>query len=232
MPIVAPANVAEYLEFGLYGWALSRYSGKWVGLTALSEVVESGATVDLDAIAARVDAWRDADAVHAATGYTRVRPMGCTTAGPTCRRSRIESRLQDKLDRGARLRARQQHRPRRSSRARMRRSASSPPARRTTTSWKCCGGWTSRPKRSRAHGVRIYKLGLTYPIEPTRMRDVRAAACARLLVIEEKGPVVEGQLRDLFYNAPAERPLMRRQAATRDGAAAGVRRSASCGRRA
>src|SRR4029077_13385855 len=64
MPIVAPANVAEYLEFGLYGWALSRYSGNWVGLTALSEVVESGATVDLDAIAARVDAWRDADAVH------------------------------------------------------------------------------------------------------------------------------------------------------------------------
>ena len=68
MPIVAPANVAEYLEFGLYGWALSRYSGNWVGLTALSEVVESGTTVDLDAIAARVDAWRDADAVHAATG--------------------------------------------------------------------------------------------------------------------------------------------------------------------
>ena len=39
---VAPANVAEYLEFGLYGWALSRFSGNWVGFTALSEVVESG----------------------------------------------------------------------------------------------------------------------------------------------------------------------------------------------
>lgn len=34
MPVVSPANVAEYLEFGLYGWALSRYSGNWVGLTA------------------------------------------------------------------------------------------------------------------------------------------------------------------------------------------------------
>ena len=58
MPIVAPATVGEHLEFGLYGWALSRYSGNWVGLTSLSEVVESGATVDLDAIHARMAAWK------------------------------------------------------------------------------------------------------------------------------------------------------------------------------
>src|SRR6185369_15660937 len=38
-PVVSPGNVAEYLEFGLYGWALSRFSGNWVGFTALSEVV-------------------------------------------------------------------------------------------------------------------------------------------------------------------------------------------------
>ena len=56
MPIVAPANVAEYLEFGLYGWQLSRFSGNWVGMTALSEVVESGATVDLDLVNARMAA--------------------------------------------------------------------------------------------------------------------------------------------------------------------------------
>ena len=47
VPTVSPGSVAEYLEFGLYGWALSRFSGAWVGLTALSEVVESGATVDI-----------------------------------------------------------------------------------------------------------------------------------------------------------------------------------------
>jgi indolepyruvate ferredoxin oxidoreductase len=50
MPLVHPANVAEYLEFGLYGWALSRFSGAWVGFKAISEVVESGMTVDLDAV--------------------------------------------------------------------------------------------------------------------------------------------------------------------------------------
>ena len=93
MPIVAPANVAEYLEFGLYGWALSRYSGNWVGLTALSEVVESGATVDLDAIAAHVDAWRDADAVRAATGH-RAPADGLHYRWPDLPSLRIEARLQ------------------------------------------------------------------------------------------------------------------------------------------
>nr|HMQ71283.1 pyruvate ferredoxin oxidoreductase [Rubrivivax sp.] len=50
MPALAPADVGEILEFGLYGWALSRYSGGWVGLATPSEVVESGCTVDLDRI--------------------------------------------------------------------------------------------------------------------------------------------------------------------------------------
>src|SRR5476651_2005262 len=69
MPVLAPASVAEYLEFGLYGWALSRFSGNWVGFTALSEVVESGSTVDLDETNACVAAWKDAVAVAAETGF-------------------------------------------------------------------------------------------------------------------------------------------------------------------
>src|SRR5438132_3020709 len=44
MPIVNPANIAEVLEFGLYGWALSRFSGAWVGLIAISETIDSGST--------------------------------------------------------------------------------------------------------------------------------------------------------------------------------------------
>jgi indolepyruvate ferredoxin oxidoreductase len=54
------------------------------------------------------------------------------------------------------------------------------------------------------HGVRIYKLGLTYPIEPTRMQEF-VRGLKEVLVIEEKGPVVEDQLRSMFYNAPSGR---------------------------
>ncbi|CAB3773102.1 hypothetical protein LMG29542_07099 [Paraburkholderia humisilvae] len=35
MPIVNPSNVADMLQFGLYGWALSRFSGTWVGFKAI-----------------------------------------------------------------------------------------------------------------------------------------------------------------------------------------------------
>jgi indolepyruvate ferredoxin oxidoreductase len=42
-PVLSPGSVADLIRFGLYGLALSRYSGAWVGFCALSEVVESGA---------------------------------------------------------------------------------------------------------------------------------------------------------------------------------------------
>ena len=47
MPTLHPASVAEYLEFGEYGYALSRFSGMWVGFKAVSEIVESGVSVEL-----------------------------------------------------------------------------------------------------------------------------------------------------------------------------------------
>ncbi len=48
MPILHPANVAEYLWLGLAGIAMSRFSGCWVGFKAITEIVESGASVSLD----------------------------------------------------------------------------------------------------------------------------------------------------------------------------------------
>ena len=47
MPVVSPASLAEYERFGLWGYALSRFSGCWVGFKAVSETVESGASVDV-----------------------------------------------------------------------------------------------------------------------------------------------------------------------------------------
>ena len=47
MPNLNPASVAEYLQFGLYGIALSRFSGMWVGFKAISETVESAMSIEL-----------------------------------------------------------------------------------------------------------------------------------------------------------------------------------------
>ena len=197
MPVVAPANVAEYLEFGLYGWALSRFSGNWVGFTALSEVVESGSTVDLDETNARVAAWKSAADVAAATGF--VAPAdGLHYRWPDLPSLKIEQRVHAKLD-AVRAFARVN--------AIDRDIVVAP---RASVGIVTCG---------KAHfdllevfrrldipldalaaaGVRIHKIGLAYPLEPTRM-DAFADGLDEILVIEEKAGLVEQQLRDQFYN--------------------------------
>ncbi len=48
IPVVYPANVEEFFEFGLFGWALSRYTGLWCGFKSINETVEQTATVDIN----------------------------------------------------------------------------------------------------------------------------------------------------------------------------------------
>jgi len=206
MPVVAPANVAELLEFGLYGWALSRYSGAWVGMTALSEVVESTGTVDLDAVNASVATWADADGVAQQTGH--IAPAdGLHYRWPDLPSLRIESRLAEKLAAVAafaRVNSIDKH------------VIQSPHARLGIIT---CGKahldlmevlrrLQVSPQTLADIGVRLYKVGLSFPVEPTRMQAF-ANGLQELLVVEEKGAVVETQLRELFYNAPtAQRPVI------------------------
>ena len=48
MPIVSPAGVQEIIDYGIYGWALSRFSGLWVGLKTMKDTVEATAVIDGD----------------------------------------------------------------------------------------------------------------------------------------------------------------------------------------
>ena len=48
MPIVSPAGVQEVMDYGLYGWALSRFAGVWVGLKTMKDTVEVTSVVDGD----------------------------------------------------------------------------------------------------------------------------------------------------------------------------------------
>ncbi|MBD9667173.1 indolepyruvate ferredoxin oxidoreductase family protein [Variovorax sp. VRV01] len=206
MPVMQPASVAEYLEFGLYGYELSRYSGAWVGMAALSEIVESAGTVDLDAVNARVAAWADADAVRAATGHAAP-PDGLHYRWPDLPSLRIESRLEDKLAAVAafaRCNSIDRH------------VIVSPHAK---VGIVTCGKahhdlmevlrrLELSPEQLARAGVRLYKVGLSFPLEQTRLKAF-AQGLGEILVVEEKGAVVETQLRDIFYNAPADaRPVL------------------------
>ncbi len=192
MPVLSPANLSDLVEFGLYGYALSRFSGGWVGLTALSEVVESAATVDLDAVNARVATW-------AAPEGHPVPEGGLHYRWPDLPSLAIEQRAHAKLAAVAAF-------------ARVnsidRLLIPAPVARvGIVTAGKAHYDFLEVLRRLEiglddlaAAGVRLYKLGLTYPIETTRMREF-ASGLEQILVIEEKGPVVEQQIKQLLYHA-------------------------------
>ncbi|MES1164057.1 MAG: pyruvate ferredoxin oxidoreductase, partial [Rhizobacter sp.] len=204
MPILQPANVAEYLEFGLYGYELSRFSGAWVGMAALSEVVESAGTVDLDLIGARVAAWGDAETVRAATGH-QAPADGLHYRWPDLPSLTIEQRLHAKLD-AVRAFARVNSIDRHIVECDHATVGIVTAGKAHDDFMEVLRRLNISQENLALHGVRIDKLGLTYPIEPTRMREF-ARGLKEILVIEEKGAVVEEQLRTMFYN-DAVRPAI------------------------
>ncbi len=205
LPVLAPADVADMVEFGLYGYALSRYSGAWVALAAPSEVVESGVTVDLDRINARMAAWQDAASVQRLTGH-QPPADGLHYRWPDLPSLRIETRLVDKLAAVAAF-ARVN---------RIDRDIIAAPAARVgiLTAGKAhhdvmevLRRLAITPEQLAAAGVRLRKLGLVYPIDTEGARDF-AAGLDEILVIEEKAGQIENQLRQLFYNQPVRPRLL------------------------
>ncbi len=200
MPVLSPASVAELIEFGLYGWALSRASGAWVGMKAISEVVESAASVNLDAIVDGVaePVPEDFFVGDRSLGSLHLRPDDIPSPS-------IEARMAMRLEAVrafARIRS-------------IDRIVADPLRARVgiVTCGKAHRDLLEALRRieltlddlARA-GVRVYKIGLAYPIEPTRALAF-ARGLEEVLVVEEKGPVVEQQLQALLYNAPS-RPVI------------------------
>ncbi|MEK9725475.1 MAG: indolepyruvate ferredoxin oxidoreductase family protein, partial [Rhodospirillaceae bacterium] len=48
IPVLNPADVQEVLDFGILGWAMSRYSGCWVGMKCITDNVDTTASVSVD----------------------------------------------------------------------------------------------------------------------------------------------------------------------------------------
>ncbi|ALG73094.1 pyruvate ferredoxin oxidoreductase [Azospirillum thiophilum] len=193
MPVLNPAGVRDYLEFGLYGYALSRFSGAWVGFKAISESVESAATVRLPPL----------DAPFLPVAFEPP-PGGLHYRWPDLPGLAIEERLAAKI-------------------AAVKAFAAVNRIDRTVLG---SGGWLRILTTGKAHldlmealrllgigpaeaaeiGLSVHKIGLSWPLEPGFALSA-ARGAEEILVVEEKAPVVEGQLKDLLYHLPAgERP--------------------------
>jgi indolepyruvate ferredoxin oxidoreductase len=193
MPILNPASVQDYLDFGLYGWALSRYAGCWVGFKCLTDTVESSASVSVEA--ARVDI-RLPDDVTLPPGGLNIRYGSMPTE--------LEERLfLHKLPAAqAFVRANG-----------LDRVILDGPERRLgiVTTGKAYLDVRQAldelgvdAERAAALGISLYKVAMSWPLEPVAVRRF-AAGLEEILVVEEKRPIVEEQLAALLYNEP-ERP--------------------------
>ncbi len=195
MPVLNPATVQDYLDFGIFGFALSRYAGIWVGFKALAETVESSASVDADPH--RVKLVLPAD-------FT-MPPDGLNIRWPDTPLA-AEKRL---------------HGPKLAAVAAFARANSidrlvfDPPRPRLgiMTAGKAyldvrqaLSDLGLDRRAAEALGIRLYKLGLTWPIEAEGARRF-ASGLEDVLVVEEKRGLIEDQLLRLLYNLdPALRP--------------------------
>ncbi|WP_262694737.1 indolepyruvate ferredoxin oxidoreductase family protein [Kordiimonas aquimaris] len=193
MPTLNPASLSEYIEFGLYGYALSRYSGMWVGFKGISETVESAASVEMPDI---VD-------YNIPTDF-EMPEGGLNYRWPDLPGMQIESRMKGKV-KAVRAFAR-----------------ANPIDRTVFNNPEAKFGIITTGKayldvmealaqldideaRAREIGIDIYKVGMVWPLE-TQGAQRFMAGKDEILVVEEKRGIIESQLKEYLYDRDVEKP--------------------------
>jgi len=195
IPVLVPSGVQEYLDLGVHAYAMSRYSGSWLAFKALDDTVECSASVSVDP--ARI-------AVRMPEDFT-LPPGGLGLRLPDQPLS-MERRIHE------------QRLPAVLAYARANRlnyvAYDSPHARLGIVA---AGKSYLDVRQALEHlgideaeaagiGIRVFKLGLTWPLEPQGLHAF-ALGLEEILVVEEKRPIIEDQIRALLYHWPdARRP--------------------------
>ena len=192
VPMLYPADVQEYLDYGLLGWAMSRYSGCWVGFKCVSEIVESSASVYVDPH--RVDI--------AYPEHFEMPPGGLNIRWPDDRWSQEE-----RLQRYKVYAALEFARANRIDRVVI---DSATPRYGIITTGKsyldvrqALDDLGLSEEIAAAMGIRLYKVGMPWPLERSGVRAF-AEGLEEVLVIEEKRAVIENQLKEQLYNWRAD----------------------------
>ena len=195
MPTINPASIGEYIEFGLWGYAASRYSGMWIGFKAISEAVESAASMDLPQL----------PEFHMPDDFAPP-PGGLNFRWPDLPGMQIETRMRAKKNA---LRAFARANP--IDRVIWR----NPKAKYgiVTTGkahfdvMEALARLGIDEKRARKIGIEIYKVGLVWPLE-TDGAERFMADKEEVLVIEEKRGIIESQLKEYIYDRAVRKPKL------------------------
>ena len=188
MPVLNPAGVQDILDMGILGWAMSRYTGRWVGFKTIAETVESSASVIVNPH--QLDIRLPTDLV--------LPPGGLNIRWPD-----------PPLDQELRLHQYAMHAAQAFARANQidKIIFDSPRARLgiVTTGKSYLDVLQALEYLGIDHraaediGIRVYKVGMTWPLEPEGIRAF-ARGVEDIVVVEEKRSFLESQMKEYMYN--------------------------------
>ncbi len=193
MPILNPAGVQEIVDYGLVGWALSRFAGVWVGIKCVKDGVESTAVID-----------GSPDRVPVVIPDFAMPPGGLNIRAG--RHALEKEELLHRFRRPAALAFIRENKLNRIM------GGGGPRPRLGIVSlgksWLDTLGALDLlgidEKRAADLGVRLYKVAAPWPLEPSGVARF-AEGLETILVVEEKRSLVETQLKEQLYgraNAP------------------------------
>ena len=192
MPVLSPSNVQEVLDLGIFGWELSRYSGCWVALKAITENMDSAISAELDPHRVNIvipeDFEMPEDGVHARwpdnplEQERRLNKFKIYAARHFAYANKLN---QVKLD-------------------------SPNPRLGIATTGKsyldvlqALDDLGIDDSVSAKIGLRVFKLGMSWPLEPIATHQF-AKGLEEILVVEEKRSIIEDQLTGQLYNWPVD----------------------------
>jgi indolepyruvate ferredoxin oxidoreductase len=188
IPVLNPSNVQDYLDLGLHGYAMSRYSGCWVAFKCVTDVVESGSSVVVDP--QRIDVKIPADFALPPGGLNIRWPDGIVEQEARILDWKVYAAL-------AYVRANGLDKV----------IFDSPKARfGIVTTGKSYGDVMQaladlgiNQETAKDIGLRVYKVAMSWPLEPQGARRF-ADGLEEILVVEEKRQLIEYQIKEELYN--------------------------------
>lgn len=197
LPVFFPSSVQDILDLGVHAFAMSRFSGLWAGMKTVQEVVESGASVLTDADRVRIllpeDFTMPEGGLHIRwpddplAAEARMMEFKWPAALAYVRANRLNRNVVEGLN------------------DRLGIIASGKAYSDTRQALLDLG---LDDNTCRALGIRVHKVSVVWPLEPAGVREF-AHGLREVLVVEEKRPIIEQQLKDeLYHYRPEARPAV------------------------
>jgi indolepyruvate ferredoxin oxidoreductase len=188
MPYLYTSSIHEMIEMGLLGIAMSRYSGCWVGMKVITETVETTAEIDL----------ADEMKPFIIPADFEMPPGGLNLRWPDDRYDQ-DRRLQDYKGFAAIAFARANKVDRvtmDSPNARFGIMASGKSYEDVRQALRELG---ITPEVAAKIGLRLYKIGMPWPLEPQGVREF-AVGLEEIFIVEERREIVENQVKQELFN--------------------------------